>query len=352
MFTDHSNKMYLNYKLINSLGYMRILILLVGIFSGLLLIPDLKFIENMESRTITVVLRVVSLIFLAVLYFVMKKIKTFYIFSLVITVSELFFFATFLFVLSQYHMPDFFIQTLGLITLIIAIFLVPNFWINMVLVSVTGAAAYFIFSASTGEAEDGIRFIAAICYVVLDIGLCMVFAYISDKRQSREFIARQELQRLSSIDQLTEAANRFKLREEVCKWEAFCERNHMPICIALLDVDDLKSINDRHGHLAGDSILKDLVRMIGSQLRRSDVLARWGGDEFVILLPNATRDSALAMLKRIKKSIEEHTFENDTRVTFSFGIAEMGKDVTTFEEAINKADQLMYMRKKTGKNSI
>ena len=352
MFTDNPKKMYLNYKLVNSMGYVRIMILVMGVISALLLIPDIQYIQDVNAKTITIILRILSILFLAVLFFLLKRIKTFFAFSLIVTAFEMLFIFVFLFVMHQYRSPDFFIQTLGLMTLIIAIFLIPNNWINMLIVSVLGSVAYFVFSAFFAEKVDPVQFTAAICYVILDIGLCTLFAYISDRHQNREFLARRELQRLSSIDQLTEAANRYKLGEEVRKWGSFCERNHMPICIALIDVDNLKRINDQHGHLSGDSILIDMVRIINGQLRRSDVLARWGGDEFVILLPNATRDNAVTMLERIRKSIEEHEFENGLKITCSFGVVEMEKDVSSFEEAIKKADRLMYMGKKTGKNTI
>jgi len=180
---------------------------------------------------------------------------------------------------------------------------------------------------------------------------CAIFSKNSEVHQFREFLAKRELERISSTDYLTNTANRFKIEEEAEIWIDFCRRQGLPLSLVFFDVDNLKKINDCYGHVTGDSILTNLVKLIKNQLRSSDVLARWGGDEFVILLPNASLENAATFTERIRNSIEQAALVKGISTTCSFGIAEM-KDGSDFQSLICEADKLMYEGKENGKNNI
>lgn len=132
---------------------------------------------------------------------------------------------------------------------------------------------------------------------------------------------------------------------------AFCRRQGLPLSIVFFDIDNMKNINDSYGHAIGDFVLTTLTKLVKNQLRGSDSLARWGGDEFVILLPSVTLANATALTERIGNRIQEYTFIEGYCVTCSFGVVEM-KAGSDFETMVSQADKLMYDSKKHGKNSV
>jgi diguanylate cyclase (GGDEF)-like protein len=195
------------------------------------------------------------------------------------------------------------------------------------------------------------EFGAAAVYILLVIVICSASAYMAELYQYREYMAKTRLEELSSTDYLTQAANRFKLEKEAGKWMDFCRRQKLPLTVVFLDVDNMKCINDHFGHSAGDSVLMSLSRLIQAQLRSSDILARWGGDEFILLLPNATLIDAINLTERLRKLVKGFTFLDGIHTTCSFGVAEM-KGETDFKELVRAADKRMYRGKELGKDRV
>ena len=192
---------------------------------------------------------------------------------------------------------------------------------------------------------------ASVVYISISILLCAFSARNSEIHQYREFVAKSELERVGSVDYLTNTANRFKMEEEAGRWIDFCHRQGYPLALVFIDIDDLKTINDRFGHNAGDSVLMNMTHIIRSQIRNTDILARWGGDEFVLLMPNMTLDNAIGVSERIRSAIINNNFTKGIRVTCSFGVVAM-KDGSVFQNLIEEADTLMYTGKKLGKNNV
>ena len=166
-----------------------------------------------------------------------------------------------------------------------------------------------------------------------------------------------ELDKASQLvrhDQLTGALNRRGL-EEICESEmARARRRRSPLCLALLDVDNFKKLNDSLGHDAGDAALVHLVTVIRETLRPQDTLARFGGEEFIILLPDTAPDDAGKALARVQRELTKRYFLNNTEkllITFSAGITEVTADDTQ-ESAVKRADGAMYTAKTTGKNRV
>ncbi|MBA4348051.1 MAG: hypothetical protein C0413_04285 [Clostridiales bacterium] len=133
--------------------------------------------------------------------------------------------------------------------------------------------------------------------------------------------------------------------------DEFLPKQKLPLCLVFVDVDDLKRINDRYGHVIGDIALKEIATLMKKQLRNSDTIARWGGDEFVLLLPNVTLRNALLLLDRVKTAVNQLVIEGIVTVSCSFGVVQMGPE-STYSEMLSQADALMYQAKRNGKGRI
>jgi diguanylate cyclase (GGDEF)-like protein len=163
-----------------------------------------------------------------------------------------------------------------------------------------------------------------------------------------------ELRRAALEDPLTGLPNRAALGVAFARIRALCERNDEPLCVALLDVDRFKSVNDRYVHAAGDEVLKRLADVVPGLLRGSDLLARWGGEEFALLLPRTPLDGAAKAVDKALAGFREEVFGADGsafRVTFSAGLAEVGPG-DTLAHAIEAADRNLYRAKKSGRDRV
>ena len=164
-----------------------------------------------------------------------------------------------------------------------------------------------------------------------------------------------ELRRLSdevSTDVLTEVANRRGLMQAFEVETARREREGGELAVGLLDIDNFKKLNDSLGHAAGDVALKSLAAHVRQQLRPVDVVARFGGEEFVVLLPGAPVAEAQQTLTRLQRSLSSSLFMHDGRevfVTFSAGVTRW-RSGEPLEAALERADEALYEAKRTGKN--
>lgn len=170
---------------------------------------------------------------------------------------------------------------------------------------------------------------------------------LSLARQLEE--ARREAQRLATTDALTGVQNRRHFLELAEHELLRAQQAGTPASVLLLDLDDFKRINDTDGHHAGDAVLQAVAQACVRALRPADLLARWGGEEFVVLLPGADREQATELALRLKTAIS-----SGTAVTASIGVASArnlgGGD--TLQTLIARADAAMYSAKRCGKNTV
>ena len=165
----------------------------------------------------------------------------------------------------------------------------------------------------------------------------------------------EEMQRLSDevcTDQLTQVANRRGLLQAFEAERARVERSGAPLAIGLLDIDNFKRLNDELGHGAGDEALKSLAALVAKTLRPTDVVARFGGEEFVVLLPQTPTDEAQAILARLQRTLTGGLFMHEQKqvfVTFSAGVTAY-RLPESVEAALERADRGMYEAKRAGKN--
>jgi len=155
-------------------------------------------------------------------------------------------------------------------------------------------------------------------------------------------------------DQLTQLLNRRGLARAFETEMARADRHGRPLCLAVLDVDDFKHLNDRLGHQAGDLALVHLARIVRRSIRPTDVISRYGGEEFVIVLPETPLEAAISVMARVQRELTKRIFlHNHERVliTFSAGVAQRAFGETQ-EELIARADQALYHAKQAGKNRV
>ena len=161
-----------------------------------------------------------------------------------------------------------------------------------------------------------------------------------------------ELTKLSNIDPLTGAYNRryfYSISKEMI---ALSKRENHSITLAMIDIDNFKKVNDTFGHDIGDEVIKALVNKINSELRESDLFMRFGGEEFVVLLPNTDINKSMIILEKVRKTIEECDSVKDASFTISIGVAEYIHSEINFEKVLKRADEGLYIAKNSGKNRI
>ena len=166
----------------------------------------------------------------------------------------------------------------------------------------------------------------------------------------------QRTEQLTITDDLTKLFNSRYLNLYLSREIKRCKRHGIPISVIFLDLDGFKSINDQFGHLAGSTTLTEVGQILTQCVRESDILARYGGDEFVAVLPETPASGAIVIGERIRKAIEEHVFLASqglmARISASIGIASYPDHALTPEGLIQKADQAMYRVKERDKNGI
>jgi len=164
-----------------------------------------------------------------------------------------------------------------------------------------------------------------------------------------------ELQQLAITDELTGLLNRRGLFQLGQREVERARRYERPLAVLMLDLDHFKQVNDTYGHLAGDRVLRALAERCRENTRAFDLAGRYGGEEFVLLLPETTLDEAMILAERLRRSIEQTTvLHEQTPLTFtiSIGVAAMTPDVSHLATLIERADQAQYLAKQTGRNRV
>jgi len=162
------------------------------------------------------------------------------------------------------------------------------------------------------------------------------------------------LQEVASRDELTRLVNRRHMQQRIEEEASMQLRSGEPFCLALLDLDHFKRINDQYGHAKGDQVLKDFAEAAQQALRKTDVLARWGGEEFLLMLPNEQPASAAAALARIGACLQAHLTTpgaSGLPVTFSAGLTDHPPG-EPLHETLERADQALYAAKNQGRNRV
>ena len=189
---------------------------------------------------------------------------------------------------------------------------------------------------------------------LLRVGSAVLKFLSDDATSGLEAEYHDAVYRLTITDGLTQVFNRRYLVDFIEREMARCSRHRRSLSLVLIDVDHFKAVNDTHGHLAGDFVLRELAAVLRTRVRREECLARYGGEEFCIVLPEAARDAAVQRADELRTVCQEHAFDFDgTRipVSFSGGVAELGQELNALE-LLKHADERLYQAKRAGRNRI
>jgi len=168
-------------------------------------------------------------------------------------------------------------------------------------------------------------------------------------------IRTEKLTELANKDPMTKLFNRRYLQDITSHIINISNRLNNPIGIMLIDIDNFKKINDKYGHAIGDKVIISLVSIFEKNIRQSDISVRFGGEEFVIILPNTNKDNTLKLAEKLRLDVEKQNLKVIDKIikfTISIGITIVNKKDKTFESALSIADKALYKSKENGKNQI
>ncbi|TAL33898.1 MAG: GGDEF domain-containing protein [Spirochaetes bacterium] len=257
----------------------------------------------------------------------------------------------FIAVLTLYEKGNPYIQGFSVIMVILGIFLVPNRWVLSVTIAVAVIISYTALLVTSPGRLTGFEIAAIITYLVLALVLGAFSMLRGEYSKRLQYLTTRDLERMTVTDALTGVFNRKKFDDELSRWIMIAYRYHGPFSLVLIDIDNFKKINDTHGHRAGDAVLTGIAMLVSTQIREIDLFARWGGEEFALLLPQTGRVQAAVLADRIRAVIEKHQFPRIGRVTCSFGITEYLPEDTA-ESLFIRVDGLLYTAKSNGKNCV
>jgi diguanylate cyclase (GGDEF)-like protein/PAS domain S-box-containing protein len=162
----------------------------------------------------------------------------------------------------------------------------------------------------------------------------------------------KRLRELSVTDVLTGLYNRLKFNEEIEREINRSKRYKLPLALIMFDIDHFKNINDTYGHQIGDNVLKEVSNLVREIIRTSDILARWGGEEFMILCPHTKNQDMKILAERLRKKIEEYPFSHGDKVTISVGASIYSHSEDNADELLKRVDKALYEAKKNGRNIV
>ncbi|PLY07377.1 MAG: diguanylate cyclase [Arcobacter sp.] len=161
----------------------------------------------------------------------------------------------------------------------------------------------------------------------------------------------KELQKLSITDKLTNLYNRRKLDELLQSEIHRCERFNHTFGLAILDIDHFKKVNDTFGHQVGDKVLIEIANILKTNIRKTDFVGRFGGEEFLIICPESDKDGVYKLIENIRKDIANYDFKDVGKISASFGIALL-KEKDSIESLLKRADEALYLAKNSGRNRV
>ena len=249
-----------------------------------------------------------------------------------------------------YEPADFAIQVLGLITAITVFATVHNRWGYALLVNAYVIIGFFLITVFAGKEAETSTVITSAAYCIIISSMMLFRDYQVNIYKRKRYENNMKLRELSRRDSLTGILNRAAFEEEINLAIERWNRYGRVFSIAIFDIDNFKSVNDNYGHYEGDCVLRDLTAMITGEMRALDIFARWGGEEFVIILPETDAWTTLSFIERLRLKIKEKQFGR-VKITCSFGVTQV-RVGDTRKSLFVRVDDYLYICKRDGKDMV
>jgi diguanylate cyclase (GGDEF)-like protein len=224
-------------------------------------------------------------------------------------------------------------------------------WFGLIISVIFMSLGFSLFTLRFYFNDTAFNFIET-CNVIVAGSTALIFSHIYEVSRTR---AHQKLLHLATTDSLTSLANRTRFLDVFERERNHAVRNNSDLSLLLLDIDHFKHVNDNHGHDVGDEVLKYVSAKIIHRLRKTDLACRLGGEEFGVLLPGASLDSAISIAETIRRNIADAPYargETMISLSVSIGVAEHGLDGLDLESLYAVADSHLYRAKTSGRNRI
>lgn len=207
----------------------------------------------------------------------------------------------------------------------------------------------FILSSSNGSSPTGARrFLLRVDRVSLDSGNSSLLTFTDISLIENE---RERFYQLAGRDFLTGVANRHAFETELAREAGRARRHGTELCLTMLDIDDFKGVNDRFGHQTGDQVLMQLAKVVNSGVRMTDVVCRYGGEEFMVIMPQTSLEGAWSCARKLCRAIARTDFGIERQITVSVGVA-LFKPDQSLETLVHRVDTALYQAKTGGKNQV
>ena len=351
-FADRElEKEFAGQEMIHSKKSVRSAALLLGVLYFALAAADFSRICDKKVLSVFLLNRILFLAVSILFSFLLGNVKKPENYYLSITAYEITgaFFLMWTFFLNE--TPVFMIQYLNILILLLLVFIIPNRTVYTVTAALGISLCFHLFSSINGMAINDREFIAAVVHSGLIIVLFSMYSLLVNRYKRINYLENKVLRRLSSRDALTGIYNRQRFEEELRRAIKHAQRYGTQLSLVLFDIDNFKAVNDGYGHLVGDKVLVEFVSIVGTEIRETDFFARWGGEEFALILPGADKRDATLLANRLRDRICSTYINPVGQITCSFGIDSyrQGDDCETL---FKRVDRLMYIAKQAGKDQV
>ena len=342
---------YFMTQLKQQLSAIRITMLVLGALFLAFAVPDFLSNDGSFVRFSLLAGRLAVFAIVLTTFFLLKNIRNRRMYVLMITVCEASVVAVFLYATASYEQPKIMLQAFSAILLIIAFNMIMNSFLMIISVNAAMLIGFALVTRLFHEDTPQLDRIAVIVYLLVTMGLGVVAYSRTERLKRRQSVILEQLESLSVTDALTRCFNRMKFNDELHSEIERSRRYGVPMSLVLYDYDYFKTINDQFGHPAGDLVLIRTSRLIRQSIRTVDILARWGGEEFMLLLPDTPLGPAADLAGRLKDKIASCDCGPVEQVTCSFGVTEL-REGDTMESLLQRVDDLLYIAKQQGRNQV
>jgi len=263
---------------------------------------------------------------------------------------ELFAITSFMHIYWIYQPVNFLIQTIGLFLIMAVLVTIHNRWVYVFFVNTYMITGFLAVTLIKAKEADVLEILAVAIYAVIMALLLLYHDYEINVYKRKQYERNMVLEKISLTDFLTGALNRVAFEKELKKALERWKRHGSIFSVVMVDIDDFKNVNDTYGHMEGDFVLKEFSQLAMKETRKIDVFARWGGEEFVIILPETDTDTTLKFVERIRKKVKENQF-GKANITCSFGVTQI-REGDTNESIFGRIDRYLYLCKRRGKDMV